>query len=412
MDRLLLISHEDERDSAIALADRVLAQAADADRPHLTHLPAQTLLEQQQPPAADAVWLYAGSKLTSGALCAIEDALAQRGMPILLSAAKHQQAAGAICGDGVVLAPPDDHLREIYLMLQALLCGGQLAEHTRQELTLMRRHQQGISGQIHRLDEELRLASRLQRQFLPATLPRLAGVSFDVLFRPAGYVSGDIYDVQILDRHHSSFYVADAVGHGVPAALLTMFIKQSLQPRDVHGIEPRILRPDEALNRLNQDMCERQHGPTQFATACYGLLDSRSGELLFAKAGHPPPVLVRANGDVELLQPNGALLGVFEEETFELHRIQVGEGDRLLIYSDGFEFAFGSAEAHTVEDYSDELRRLCDGPLEDVVARIEHRLDQQSGSLHQQDDLTVLLVDIAPQPAEQPAATTTNTLNA
>ncbi|MEX2673558.1 MAG: PP2C family protein-serine/threonine phosphatase [Phycisphaeraceae bacterium] len=403
MPRILLISHEEDRPHFESLAEQVMSVSEAADRPKLNHAAAADLLHDDASPAADAAWLYTGTNLSKSNLYALLDVLAQRGIPTLLSSSHTAMTAGQFWQESAVMAPPDDQPREIHLMLQGMLCGGQASEQTRQDLKLLQRQHTGVRGQITRLDEELRFASRLQRQFLPATLPKLAGVSFEVLFRPAGYVSGDIYDVQCLDRHHSSFFVADAVGHGVPAALLTMFIKQALQPREVHGLEPRILQPDEALARLNRDMCERQHGPTQFATACYGLLDIRTKELLLARAGHPPPVLVRATGEVELLKPDGALLGVFEEEEFELHRIKVREGDRLLIYSDGFEFAFGSEGAHMVQDYAEELRRLCEGPMEQVVARIEDRLDQQAGSLHQQDDLTVLLIDITPQHADAEA---------
>ena len=79
-----------------------------------------------------------------------------------------------------------------------------------------------LPAPFDKLDEELRLAARIQCEFLPQEFPTMAGVGFDVLYRPAGYVSGDTYDVQQIDDRLVAFYVADAVGHGVPAALLTM----------------------------------------------------------------------------------------------------------------------------------------------------------------------------------------------
>ena len=87
-----------------------------------------------------------------------------------------------------------------------------------------------------RLDEELRLAAKLQQDFLPKQLPQVGPIHFHSLFRPAGYVSGDLYDVMRLDEKRVGFFPVDAVGHGMPAALLTMFIK----------------RPDHQGNRLQR----------------------------------------------------------------------------------------------------------------------------------------------------------------
>ncbi len=98
-------------------------------------------------------------------------------------------------------------------------------EELRAELNLLRRRDETLNFYLHRLDEELRLAARLQQDFLPRELPQLGPVHFHTLFRPAGYVSGDLYDVVRLDQRRVGFYLADAVGHGMPAALLTMFIK-------------------------------------------------------------------------------------------------------------------------------------------------------------------------------------------
>ena len=103
----------------------------------------------------------------------------------------------------------------------------------RMELNLLRRRDETLNFHLTRIDEELRLAARLQQDFLPKELPEVGPVRFHTLFRPAGYVSGDLYDVMRLDETRVGFYMADAVGHGVPAALLTMFIKQALITKEI-----------------------------------------------------------------------------------------------------------------------------------------------------------------------------------
>src|SRR5258706_15252928 len=103
----------------------------------------------------------------------------------------------------------------------------------RDELNVLHRRDDTLSTYMTRIDEELRLAARLQQDFLPKTLPQVGPVHFHTLFRPAGYVSGDLYDVIRLDEKRAGFFIVDAVGHGVPAALLTMFLKRSLICKEI-----------------------------------------------------------------------------------------------------------------------------------------------------------------------------------
>jgi len=316
-------------------------------------------------------------------------------MPSMLSRAGESHPIGCAFREGVVIGPPDAGPEQLRLLLSTLLCQSQMLRQIKDELNITRRHQAGLLTQIGQLDEELRLAARIQRQFLPSVLPELGGVRCDVMFRPVGYVSGDIYDVQRLDENHIGFYVADAVGHGVPAALLTMFIKQALRGRESNGKGYRIVPPDEVMSRLNRDLISRQSSSTQFVTVCYGTLNVMTRELQLARGGHPPPFLLGSGGEIRPLEPEGPLLGVFEDEPFELMKCTLDHGDRLLIYSDGFELAFGDETLVNDGRHIAALHAMRNGSLEQAVLDLEATLDAQAGSLHQRDDLTALMVDIA-----------------
>ncbi|MBC7783759.1 MAG: SpoIIE family protein phosphatase, partial [Burkholderiales bacterium] len=128
--------------------------------------------------------------------------------------------------------------------------------HLTLELNMLRRRDDHVSGLMDRLDQEQRLAARLQRDFLPKKFPTLGQVGFEALYRPAGYVSGDMYDAMRLDESHVGFYVADAVGHGMPAALLSMFMKNALVTKDIIPGGYRLLTPAETMSRLNNSLCE------------------------------------------------------------------------------------------------------------------------------------------------------------
>src|SRR4051812_15350216 len=193
---------------------------------------------------------------------------------------------------------------------------------------------------MHRLDEELRLAARIQQDFLPKLLPQVGPVHFHTLFRPAGYVSGDLYDVIRLDENHVGFFICDAVGHGMPAALLTMFIKRALVTKEILPSGYRLLAPPETLAVLNQSLVDQNLSQATYATALYGIINTQTLEVTFSKGGHPSPALLRGDGRMEFPDAVGALLGIFPDEQFAVTKLQLSPGDRLFIYSDGVEVGF------------------------------------------------------------------------
>ena len=126
-----------------------------------------------------------------------------------------------------------------------------------------------LQAAYQQIDQELELARRVQESFLPQTLPQLPQVRFAVKYRPCGRVGGDFYDVFRLDEQHLGLYVADAMGHGVPASLLTIFVKTSVKAKEIHGQSYRLVPPDEVLERLNRDLIDA--GPFGHAVHHHGL---------------------------------------------------------------------------------------------------------------------------------------------
>ena len=268
-------------------------------------------------------------------------------------------------------------------------------EALRSELTLLRRRDETLNFYLNRIDEELRLAARLQQDFLPKELPEVGPVRFHTLYRPAGYVSGDLYDVMRLDETRVGFYMADAVGHGVPAALLTMFIKQALVTKEITPGGYRLLSPGESLAKLNQVLLDQNLAHATFATALYGVIDTGTLEVTIARAGHPAPMLIRGGpgGAIEALQPDGGLLGVFPGEQYEVATARLALGDRLFVYTDGVELAFGG-EAIDVDRWRHELHARREMSSAQLLAEFGQHFDAQSGSLAPKDDVTAIIVDV------------------
>lgn len=244
------------------------------------------------------------------------------------------------------------------------------------------------------LDQQLRLAGRLQQDFLPRRMPEVGPLRFAALYRPAGWVSGDLYDVARLDETHVGFYVADVVGHGMPAALLTMFIKKALQTKRIFGHAYRIVPPDASLAELNADICDQDLPSCQFCTAFYGVVDTATLTLTYARAGHPAPILIRADGSSGLLNSPGFLLGVVPEAPFASSRLHLAAGDRLMLYTDGLEGVLGRAADSSAADLRAIFTAWGKLPPQEILLRLTERLEGFPPDLGGEDDVTVLIMDV------------------
>jgi len=252
------------------------------------------------------------------------------------------------------------------------------------------------AGALQELREEMRLAARLQLDFLPRRLPEVGPVRFSVLFRPASWVSGDIYDVTRLDETHVGFYVVDAMGHGLPAALLTMFVKKALQTKRIVGNTYEIVPPQVSLAQLNADICEHEFSSCQFCTAVYGVLDTADLNLTFARAGHPEVLRIRPDGSVERLGSQGSLLGVLPENHIEARHIRLDRGDRLVAYTDGAEEILCLGPDGQRRPLEDVVAAWAGIPRDRVLEDLAARVDAVVPGSRYDDDVTLIIADISP----------------
>ncbi|MBN1554489.1 MAG: SpoIIE family protein phosphatase [Phycisphaerae bacterium] len=246
------------------------------------------------------------------------------------------------------------------------------------------------SRTANEIAEEMQIAQQLQQDFLPRSLPRVGPVHFGVRYMAAGFVSGDIYDVTRLDETHVGFYVADAVGHGMPAALMTMFIKKALQTKRISGNTYEIIPPNEALAQLNADLHRQKLSMCEFCTVVYGVIDTESLVCTVSRAGHPPPIWMHADGSHETVNMLGSLLGIIEQAQFECRTLQLAPGDRLLVYSDGAEDVIcgkGRSRTMTMESFIAPITTL---DREDLLARLTFSVPAAGAD----DDVTLLLLDV------------------
>jgi sigma-B regulation protein RsbU (phosphoserine phosphatase) len=185
-------------------------------------------------------------------------------------------------------------------------------------------------------------------------------------------------------------YVADAVGHGVPASLLTIFVKKGVRGKDIFGREYSLVLPGEVLRRLNRDLVEQRLSDHPFITMVYVLLNFQTLTLTFARAGHPYPLHVPRAGEPQLWEGEGSLIGVFDT-TFPERHCRLSTGDKVLLYSDGIDSAKFEDRPPGTESLLACARRLRDLPIQDFVAQLTHRLFGKEGRV---DDLTLLGLEV------------------
>ena len=293
-------------------------------------------------------------------------------------------------------ADPTVSKEEIQGRLSVLLKYHDVLEGFERDLDNMQRLFKQLNTQFTHVDQEMRLAGRLQNAFLPRGITSFNGVRFATIYRPASFVSGDIYDICRVDEDHIAFYIADAVGHGMAASLLTMFIKNAVVSKKVYEKQYEIFDPNETLQLLNQKLCDQELPNSQFVTACYCLLNTKTLKLRFARAGHPYPMLVTADGSISELKSPGGLLGLFEGEDFPSESVQLKPGQKIVIYSDGVELAFEKKEER--EDELTYYREVLDDisylPAEQMAREFSRQLDNEAGSLTPQDDVTLLILEV------------------
>jgi hypothetical protein len=217
--------------------------------------------------------------------------------------------------------------------------------------------------------ERDRVAGALQETLLPPLLPSIRGVDLAARYRAAvaeSQVGGDFYDVFRAGDRWAAM-IGDVCGTGPEAAAVTGVARYT-----VRALAPTSPSPAQTLIALNHALVQ-QRMERRFLTAVHLLFDvgpTGGVAVQFARAGHPPPALLRTDGDVELLvEPRGTLLGVFDDADVDDGTIDLGVGEALVLYTDGVVEARGPDREQFGEHRLSELLASCAGRTADGIAR-------------------------------------------
>ncbi|TGL63909.1 protein phosphatase [Leptospira ognonensis] len=246
-----------------------------------------------------------------------------------------------------------------------------------------------LNSTLQRLRKDLQLAKKIQQKILPTTDLKIPKIKFHLHFLPKDEVGGDFYDVFELDSGIIRFFLADATGHGIQAALYTMAIKSEYE-----AIKRFVTKTDDLMNHLNQKVQNKFSG-LKIVFSCFLIdIDTRTNKLYYTSAGHPDQILVTKKAGLELLPRTGNIIGLRKEQEYTQYSTHIESGDRIFLFTDGIvEQKNTNREEYTLERIVFRMDSYRDKPGEDFLKDIIQDLEVFQGSVPQEDDLTLLLIE-------------------
>ncbi|MCX6244569.1 MAG: SpoIIE family protein phosphatase [Bacteroidetes bacterium] len=239
-----------------------------------------------------------------------------------------------------------------------------------------------------KIESDIAVARDLQQGLLPREFPSIANCDLHARLDPARVIGGDLYDFFFLDEDHLCFAIGDVSGKGVPGSLF-MAIARTLF-RSYMTIENP---PDKVMAIVNRELC-RENPSLMFVTFQVGILNLKTGVLLFCNAGHNRPYILAERGGVVRYSCNPGLpLGIRSDFVYSTESIVLKKGDLLFLYTDGITEAINEAE----ETYGEErLAKVLETsharPVNEISTILVNDIKAFAGSTEQYDDITLLVL--------------------
>lgn len=271
------------------------------------------------------------------------------------------------------------------------------------------RQLQAYAAELHaknaQMQDDLNIAGELHRAFLPSDFqvfpagasPAEALLRVRNLYCPSGTIGGDFFDIQALSEHEMAVFISDVMGHGIRSALVVATIRGLIEQ-----LRPLAGDPGALLTQLNATyttIFKHIGGNVIFSTALYAVIDTRTGRLRCANAGHPRPyVLRRGRAQCERLALAGrsAALGLFSDTRYATGEFQLATNDLLLLYTDGLsEVENASGELYDSGRFEKMLASQLERPAEQLLERLVSDAKEFSAQGIFEDDVCLLAIEAA-----------------
>ncbi len=261
-----------------------------------------------------------------------------------------------------------------------------LSDDINQTVSTLKRY---IKEAAARIDKELEFAKQIQYSSLPTAFPKSNSFRLYAEMITAKEVGGDFYDFYMLNDSTIAFLVADVSGKGIPAAMFMMRAKTVIRDLAERGLDP-----DEIFTIANDKLCENNDAG-MFVTAWLGILDTKTGLMKFANAGHNPPLFKRNGEQFEYMKTrSGMLLAGMEGIKYRKNELQLMPGDKLYLYTDGVtEATDNNTELYGEQRLLDFVNSLAVIEPESLCKSIKEDVDKFVGTAPQFDDITMLAMN-------------------
>lgn len=264
-------------------------------------------------------------------------------------------------------------------------------QNKNRELTKAYEELKAAQAQIiekERLEKELQVASEIQTSILPQTLPELEGYDFGALMIPARAVGGDFFDIIPLSKNKVGIIIGDVADKGVPSAI---FMSQTHAL--LYAMATRNAPPDRVLQRVNHLLLKIGES-SLFVTVLYGVLDKRTNQFTYARAGHELPIIVTKDGKAETAPyDQGQLMGVLQELILDEQTITIPPGGMIFLYTDGaIDARHANGDSFGLDRLIIEVGDYRDGTAQDQCDRIWQKLSAFQSDNAQEDDVTLVVI--------------------
>lgn len=238
-----------------------------------------------------------------------------------------------------------------------------------------------------RIQAQLEIARQVQLELLPDTDPKIENFDVSAYVFPTEEVSGDYYDWVTIFDDQIGIVVADAVGKGIPAALLMSFLRASLRAGVQVGYAPHI-----ALSKVSNLLWDSVEDH-QFITAIYGILDTTNRTFVYSNAGHNPPLLIKPDGEYKFVEYGDTPLGMFADARYHQHFIRFESGQVMVIYTDGItEASNENGEEYGSERFAKSVLESIHLPAKKMIDHIRKGVADFTDRKFLDDDGTLFIV--------------------
>lgn len=248
------------------------------------------------------------------------------------------------------------------------------------------------AAQKERLNRELEIAREVQERLFPQELPPVEGLDYYGACRPALGVGGDYYDFLELPDGKFGIAIGDISGKGIGASLMMASLQASLRGQTIHFKEELA----EMMRHVNTLLYEASTS-NRYATFFYAQYEPQTRKLIYVNAGHNPPFLIRAGGDVLKLEEGGAVVGMLPSMLvfYKQGEIQLQPGDVIVGFTDGISEAMNPAEEEWGEDAMlAELKKITGKSAKEILHHIVAQADKFANGARQHDDMTMIVVRV------------------